>query len=62
MTRKEIIENLEAKNYDAFGDDLYLERYMFPQGCETIEEMVEEQGYHAMSAFLIEDFPDRYEL
>lgn len=62
MNRKQIIQNLEAGNYDAFGDDLYIEKQMFPQGYETIEEMIKDQGTFNMSQFLIEDFPDRYEI
>lgn len=62
MNRKEIIKNLEEKNFDCFGDDLYLELQMFPQGYKTIEEMIEDQSSFTMSTFLIEDFPERYEI
>ena len=62
MNRKEIIRHLEAKEYEIFGDDLYLELQMFPQGYETVDEMVEDQTPFSMSTFLIEDFQDRYEI
>lgn len=62
MTRKEIIKNLEDGNFDLFGDDLELELQMFPQGYGTVKEMVDDQSAFNMSTFLIEDFPDRYEI
>lgn len=62
MARKEIIKNLEEGNFYVFGDDLDLELQMFPQGYKTIKEMVDDQGAFNMSTFLIEDFPDRYEI
>lgn len=61
MTRKEIIKNLEEKNFDCFGDDLYLELQMFPQGYKSIEEMIEDQTPKNLSGFLVEDFPERYQ-
>lgn len=62
MNRKEIIKRLEAKEYDYFYDDLLLEMQMFPNEYKTIDEMVEDQGIFNVSTFLIEDFPDRYEI
>ena len=61
MTRKEIIKNLEAKNYDCFGDDLNLEMQLFPQEYKSIEEMIEDQTPINLSRFLVEDFPERYQ-
>lgn len=66
MTSKEIRKNLEAKNYDAFCEDLQLEVQMC-QGSisssfhiETVEELVEYYGHNTIVNFLCEDFPDRY--
>lgn len=61
MNSKEIREHLKNKNYDVFGDDLYIELLCFPQNYETIEEMIEDQG-DSFWRFLVEDFPDRYEI
>ena len=62
MNRKQIIKHLEAKEYDVFFEDLYSELQMFPQGYETIDQMVKDQTPFHISTFLIEDFPDRYEI
>ena len=62
MTRKEIIKNLEAKNYDCFGDDLeYEKEAFFDSNFSTIEEMIEVITPIKLSVFLVEDFPERYE-
>lgn len=60
MKVKEITKKLEAKDYSAFGDDLFLELQFFGR-FETIDEMVEDQGAFNIAQFLCEDFPDRYE-
>lgn len=61
MKHEEMIKKLEAKDFDSFGDDLFTELQLFPQGYETIEEMVEDQTVIHMVRFLCEDFPNRYE-
>lgn len=62
MTRKEIIKNLEAKNYDCFGDDLeYEKEAFFDSDFSSIEEMIKVITPKALARFLVEDFPERYE-